>query len=308
MQKSLTIIFMLLLSAVQSSACSIPVFRYALERWQPSPFELLIFHRGPLDEKCKTVSKEIERLIVGANIELVDVDLSGRVDKESLAVADKYIKDKAGPWVVVRFPDSDLKTPLAWSGPLDESAIGALIASPSRELIARQLFCGRSALFLMLDSTDAKANAAATDMLDDALRKMETTIQLPAATAEGPQLRSELPVRVSFGALHLSRNTPGEEAFINMLLACEPGLTEVKGPLIFAIYGRGRVLSVLHGKDLKASEVESTARFLCGACSCQVKELNPGVDLIFKTRWDDFLDIEILPPPRQVKTNSIRDH
>ena len=29
-------------------ACQIPVFRYALERWQATPYEVVIFHRGPL--------------------------------------------------------------------------------------------------------------------------------------------------------------------------------------------------------------------------------------------------------------------
>jgi hypothetical protein len=29
-------------------ACSVPVFRYALERWQPSKYELVVFHKGPL--------------------------------------------------------------------------------------------------------------------------------------------------------------------------------------------------------------------------------------------------------------------
>ena len=32
-------------------ACSVPVFRYALERWPPDAYEVLILHDGPLAER-----------------------------------------------------------------------------------------------------------------------------------------------------------------------------------------------------------------------------------------------------------------
>ena len=35
-----------LLAAPSARACSIPVFRYALEKWAPSKYELIIFHQG----------------------------------------------------------------------------------------------------------------------------------------------------------------------------------------------------------------------------------------------------------------------
>ena len=38
----------LCLLAVVAEACSVPVFRYALERWQSDPYEVFVFHRGKL--------------------------------------------------------------------------------------------------------------------------------------------------------------------------------------------------------------------------------------------------------------------
>jgi hypothetical protein len=32
-----------------ADACRIPVFRYALERWDPSPYDVIVLTRGPLD-------------------------------------------------------------------------------------------------------------------------------------------------------------------------------------------------------------------------------------------------------------------
>ena len=40
--------------------CSIPVFRYALERWIPGPYEVLVYHRGPLSEADRKTLKEME--------------------------------------------------------------------------------------------------------------------------------------------------------------------------------------------------------------------------------------------------------
>jgi hypothetical protein len=75
-----------------------------------------------------------------------------------------------------------------------------------------------------------------------------------------------------------------------MLLGSEPGLSEVQGPIVFAIYGRGRLLCALHGKDLTPERLGAVARFLCGACSCRVKELNPGIDLLLAADWEKMLE------------------
>src|SRR5437899_1156620 len=44
----LVVAFSLLIAARDAAACQIPVFRYALERWQPESVEIVIFHQGPL--------------------------------------------------------------------------------------------------------------------------------------------------------------------------------------------------------------------------------------------------------------------
>src|SRR5262249_23733 len=113
---------------------------------------------------------------------------------------------------------------------------------------------------------------------------------------------SELPVRIAFKCLRLSRTDAAEAAFVRLLLRCEDGLEKAKGPIVFAVYGRGRVLTALHGKNLTAAELETTCRFLCGACSCLVKQLKWGMDLLMSARWESFLEVEVGPTPRLVKT------
>src|SRR5512136_1886912 len=46
-QLSTVLVLAFLLSSIPSAlACSVPVFRYALERWPASPYEAVVFHRG----------------------------------------------------------------------------------------------------------------------------------------------------------------------------------------------------------------------------------------------------------------------
>ncbi len=43
-----------------ASACNIPVFRFALERWKPDKYEVIVFHRGPLSDNDKKIVRWLE--------------------------------------------------------------------------------------------------------------------------------------------------------------------------------------------------------------------------------------------------------
>ena len=46
--KGFSVTLLLLLSLASALACSVPVFRYALEKWPPDVYQATVFHRGPL--------------------------------------------------------------------------------------------------------------------------------------------------------------------------------------------------------------------------------------------------------------------
>ena len=50
---------------------------------------------------------------------------------------------------------------------------------------------------------------------------------------------------------------------------------------------------------MNADLIHDLTEFLCGACSCQVKEQNPGFDLLLSTNWAEALFGEDSdgPPP-----------
>src|SRR5215207_5160949 len=63
-------------------ACQIPVFRYALERWAAEPYEVVVFHQGPLGPAEKELVARLGAAQKAAtNLDVTDADLSGKVDE-----------------------------------------------------------------------------------------------------------------------------------------------------------------------------------------------------------------------------------
>jgi hypothetical protein len=54
---------------------------------------------------------------------------------------------------------------------------------------------------------------------------------------------------------------------------------------VFPVFGQGRVLYALVGAGINEMTIAETCGFLVGACSCQVKALNPGTDLLIWADW-----------------------
>jgi hypothetical protein len=273
-----------------SRACNIPVFRYALEHWDPSPYELLVYHRGPLDAEANALLRGIAEHRPHANITVTTVDLAGDVEESHRKLWETHGKDAKLPWLLLRFPDSRLPTEPAESGPLMEQKISNLLDSPARRTVAESLVRGDSAVFVLLESGDRKADDAVADLLTRELPILERTLELPETTPNDPTLRSSLPVVVKFTVLRVSRTDPHETLFVRQLLQCQKGLDEEKGPIVLPIFGRGRALGGIVDENLTSEGMSQAASFLCGPCSCEVKLQNPGMDMLLSADWDAILD------------------
>lgn len=275
--------------AIVAQACSIPVFRYALERWELTPYEFVVFHKDPLDADAKAVVQSISDGPT-ANYRVETIDVSKEIPKLYRPLFEKYGKGQTLPWVALRVGDADAKAPPAWSGDLDRERLRSVVASPLRTKIVDRLKLGETAVFVVLESGDRGQDEEATELLTKELTRLEKNIRLPEQTDEGPQLRTALPLKVTFSIMALKRDDPAEQAFIKTLLSTEEELDRVKGPIVLPIFGRGRLLCSLFGEDLNSKQLTNVARFLCSECSCQVKELNPGVDLLISADWRDLLE------------------
>src|SRR6185503_9729422 len=108
-------LLLVLSASALAPTCNIPVFRYALERWQAAPYEVLVLHRGELDEAGKAALNALRQ--GGANIEVDRINLAEPVPAKRRALLEQRKLD--APAIVAIFPGTDI---VAWKGPLTADA------------------------------------------------------------------------------------------------------------------------------------------------------------------------------------------
>ncbi len=276
----------LLAATAPAFACNVPVFRFSLERWQPDRYEMIVIHRGPLtageQELVNSLKHQAEKCNLG--VSMLDWNSNEYSAEAKDMVMERY-KIPQFPWVIVRYPSHDRP---AYAGPLDAESLRNFFDSPARTEVGRRLLQGESAVWLLLESGDATKDDDIAAKLKTWLKTLETTLKLPALTnsPKDKLLREDLPLKMSFSIVRVSRTAAVEKHFVHILRHLERDLDKVTEPIVIPVIGRGRSLEPLSGKGITERNVESTAMFLTGACACEVKEANPGVDLLMSVDWN----------------------
>ncbi len=263
-----------ILTATSAFACSVPVFRYALEHWAADPYRVTVPHGAKLDGNFKVTNADV-------------------------------------PKIELRQPVMMRNDAVIWSADFNEANVKALLDSPARQQIAERLGAGESAVWVLLESGDAAKDAAAAKFLDERLEYLSGVMELPKLDQQ--DIKNGLVsvpgdgLRLEFSTLRLKRDDEAESAFIAMLLASEPDLRGLNEPIAFPIFGQGRVLYALVGKGIRVETVDRAAQFLIGSCSCQVKEQNPGVDLVMAVDWKKMVKDQAMPGQQLPELTQIAD-
>jgi len=298
----LAIASLVLPCATRVDACSVPVFRYALERWQPDLFQAIVVHRGALNSEQKKLVDAFDRSRGKnmANVELVTVDLDDSPPPELLTLIKKQDAADLPRILLMPPPFTGSPTPL-WSGKLEaESSLkdfDTVVDSPARRETVKRLLTGDSAVWLCLESGNKELDDKAFKLLDTHLEKLGKELKLPEQTPEDlddpdSQVRFEkLPVRIAFSTIRVSRDDALEKGLIDQLMRTEDDLLEESGkPMVFPVFGRGRALWAYIGAGISEENITEAAQFLTGACSCQIKRQNPGTDLLLSADWEGSLE------------------
>jgi len=312
-KKSTTLLILtalLILFSVPVLPCDVPVFRYALERWPADAYEVIIFHRGPLSPEGTSVVEWLKGFsadaLTHANFIVQTVDLSSSVLPPLLDLWETLDNPEL-PCLVVRYPGSFPYRGSIWNGRLTMDTAKTLVDSPARQDIARKIIDGESAVWILLESGDQSNDDTAADMLKSQLTVMEETLRLPRLIPGYGEVTSEndtteLDSKISFSLLRIPRNDPAESIFIAMLMYSEPDLFEYTShPMAFPVLGRGRALYALVGEGITERNIHMTCEFITGACSCEAKALNPGVDILIAADWeraitDSWIQYVEMPP------------
>ncbi|MCC6507593.1 MAG: hypothetical protein IT423_00690 [Pirellulaceae bacterium] len=295
----LAIVLALVLTS-SAIACQVPVFRYALERWSPDQYKLMILSDKALpDSMLDTIQQSIRAKYTAdsseqhkskVNLEVINVERTTNAQAKQLWRA----YGGSSPIAVAMYPDkSSLRGEVAHASPVTEAGIKAIVASPAREEIARRLALGHSAVWVLLECGDKVKDEIARNTLEKQLVLDKEWLKLP--TAEEMEVKPEVldklkvKLRMEFSVMSLSRLDEREQFLVDCLLNSEPDLREQTEPLAFPVFGRGIVLYALVGKGIAPTTIRTASSFLCGPCSCQVKEQNPGFDLLLDHDWESAL-------------------
>jgi hypothetical protein len=302
------------MAATPSSACSVPVYRYALERWPSDFYRVVIFHHGPLSTQHRSLVNDLGPDGIAAeknaNLRVQTVDLAGKPDDDMRKLWNSQQAAKPQlPWMVVRYPNVANYAP-AWSGPLSKTAVDTLIDSPVRRELAKRILAGETAVWILLESGNKKADDAAFEVLKKELAAAEKTLKLPEVDEKdliGDSAAAEVAkLRIRFSIIRVSRDDPKEKMVVEMLLGSEGGEKDglrapelVKQTMAFPIFGRGRIRYGLVGKGIDKENIHEACAYLTGPCKCQIKQgvENRGMDLVTAIDWNRMVTTTIKDKP-----------
>lgn len=309
MKYAIALVGLLLCLPQAAPACTIPVFRYALEKWDLSPAEVFVFHDGLISKDLDDVLARFGGSPNKLNLEITRVDLNGKVAPKLMKLWQREGKKDQGPWMILRYPGMDPEDPSAFVGPCTKANLESIADSPLRQAILAHLARGTTTVWVQVTSDDRKADETIHAMLKKELASLEKRIKLPVQSDTGPKIQLPLPLKASFAHLVLDRNKKEEAGFLSLLLGTEERLPAMKGPMVFPFFGRGRVLGSLCAakKEISEEQIFEVTKFLCRECSCQIKDLNPGIDMVMSADWRVMFDRlydgkEAMAMPKDVPT------
>lgn len=275
----------LLLAAATAESCTIPVFRYALDRWRADSFAIAADEAWKMSETGKKAGKMINES---------DANLLWSEDVDP------------GPGARLIWAGS---TERVWTDALKPADLDPMLTSPVRKEIEKRILAGECAVWVVVETGNKERDAAFAKRMDKRLKYLESVAAIPPQDPDDPdsQLGPGPDLKVAFSMIRVKRDAPAERFLLRMLAGpAGKELLEGNTPFAAPVFARGRVLGAWNSDDLDDAGIDEVTLFLLGACSCRVKTLNPGWDLLMNVNWDErLMEVEVAkrrgkdetPPP-----------
>jgi len=277
-------------------ACSVPVFRYALEHWAADHYKILVYHDADLDEQQLELVQELQQRQApqgDSNVQVITVDLRLAPEDDN----DLMWKDDLGgplPRMAVQMPRlRDGRLGLVGTAPWRADELGRVLTSPARQELAKRLVDGE-VVWLFLSSGNPQKDLPLFTTLESELAHLQETLKLREIDPQDLKDLSIKPedLKIKFGTMIVERHDPVEKWLVDMLLSTEADLRDAdfsQSPMVFPVFGRGRVLHALIDQGINPEMIKEAAVFLTGDCQCEVKADNPGADLLIAFPWEEHI-------------------
>ena len=250
-------------------ACTIPVFRFALDRWEADKFHLVL---------PQAVAKEpaIQDL-------LRPLRANGKANLDFATATDAAQQD-----TVLRYSRASDKQ--VWSGKLDAATLSAVLDSPARKKLVQQILAGDSIIWVIADS-GSPLDTGEVERIEKRLKFLEQVASLPIQDPNDPdsQLGPGPPLKLKFTTLRLRLDDPAERMLLHMLAGPQGTFDPTTTSFAAAVFGRGRVLGAWTLAILDDASLEDACMFLVGRCGCRLKNESPGWDILLNIDWEKAL-------------------
>lgn len=255
-----------LLAAADGMSCTIPVFRFALDRWEADKFHLVL----PAAVSQQPAMQDVLRPFRASGTANLDIQTDPRAKQTSLRFSREGAEE-------------------AWSGEFQTETFQSLLDSPARQQIVDRILAGDSVLWALVDRGSTE-DAQHIERIEKRLSFLEQAAALPIQDPNDPdsQLGPGPDLKLKFSTLRIAADDPSEALLVRMLAGPgSEGLT--RQSFAAAIFGKGRVLGSWKLGELDDASLEDACLFLIGRCSCRVKNENPGWDLLLNVDWESAL-------------------
>ncbi|MDI1313523.1 hypothetical protein [Prosthecobacter sp.] len=261
--------FILALGTSAACACTIPVFRFALDRWEADKFHLVL-------PSAVAQAPEIQDL-------LRPLRANGKANLDFTTATDATQKD-----AILRYSRASDKQ--VWSGKLDADTLAAVLDSPARKKLVERLLAGDSIIWVIADS-GSPVDVLEVERIEKRLKFLEQVASLPIQDPDDPdsQLGPGPPLRLKFTTLRLRRSDPAERMLLHMLAGPQGKFDPTTTSFASAVFGRGRVLGAWPLDVLDDASLEDASMFLVGRCGCRLKNESPGWDILLNLDWEKAL-------------------
>ena len=268
-------------------------------------YEGVLIHKGqiPDDDPAAVLFQGEEAEFLNLRLSKIDLDEEDSWKRFAVKTEDSnsapevetaasVLKSRLGieipeklPALVLWYPWMKGRAAPFWMGEFAPSTIKALIQSPKRKELAKRLTEGQTTVWIFIESGNASKDKAAMELLNQELES--ATQQLKEMAAEIPAEPGVPSFEYKFSTLAISRSDPNEQMLLTMLLNSEPDLDEYAAePIVFPVFGRGRALFALVGEGINSDNLREAIGFITGPCGCEIKMMNPGVDILMAENWD----------------------
>jgi len=272
-----------LISTVYASgvcACTIPVFRYALDRWEADKFHLVLPVSAAQDMALQDALRPLRA--------------NGTANMDISTSPDATVK-------MAELRNSRESSQLVWSGALNGAALAALLDSPARKKLLERILAGDSFIWVIAYN-GSPLDEVEVARIEKRLRFLEQVASLPIQDPNDPdsQLGPGPPLRLKFTTLRLRRDDPAESTLLRMLAGPKGAFDPATTSFAAAVFGRGRVLGAWPLALLDDAALEDASMFLVGRCGCRLKNENPGWDILLNVDWEKALQsvVSSTEPPR----------